>query len=506
LSKYNYDFSDNDSCLEWLKNQRYPEGIKCPNCGKITRHHKLTNNRCYSCDNCGNHTYPTAGTMFHKSTTPLNIWFKVITRVSDSRCNISIKEIQREYRVTYKTAWRMVKKIRRYLKEKKEILPFEINFDKAVVDEIVNNRQKRIGGKRPVNVSNKSNQAEGVSFTDLLLKVASNKEENKSSYHIKRDRTARLLRLQILLWQNPQGLTIEELSRKCLTSKRTIYRDLQAIESELHIPIWEEGNKRGIVEGHYLPPISFNIEEAFNIFMASRLLQKQAHSYKLSLASTLMKISTVIPPFLRNKIIESMEYIEHEPVEDQKIRNLKTLIQAWMTQHRVKILYRDEYHPETTEIIIEPYFMEPMAGNRTIYAIAFCPLKQYVYSYNIDRIIGDVTLCADKYEIPIDFNFINVINSTWGLPDGDETTTVKLHFQSTLSKIIMSTLWHPSQVFELQDDGSLLATYKITRIGGFQSWVLSWGDKVEVLEPQTYREKIANLAASLSQIYSIKNN
>ena len=66
----------------------------------------------------------------------------------------------------------------------------------------------------------------------------------------------------------------------------------------------------------------------------------------------------------------------------------------------------------------------------------------------------------------------------------------------------MSTLWHPSQVLELQDDGSLIATYKITRIGGFQSWVLSWGDKVEVLEPQTYREKIANLAKSLSQIYS----
>ena len=79
-----FDSRDNDFYLEWLKNQRYPDGIICPVCDKITKHHKLTNFRCYACDNCGNRVYPTAGTIFHKSTTPLSTWFKVIDRISNS--------------------------------------------------------------------------------------------------------------------------------------------------------------------------------------------------------------------------------------------------------------------------------------------------------------------------------------------------------------------------------------------------------------------------------------
>ena len=42
----------------------------------------------------------------------------------------------------------------------------------------------------------------------------------------KRDRTARLLRIQVLLGQNPQGLKIRELAKLCSVDLRTIYRDL----------------------------------------------------------------------------------------------------------------------------------------------------------------------------------------------------------------------------------------------------------------------------------------
>ena len=57
----------------------------------------------------------------------------------------------------------------------------------------------------------------------------------------KTDRTARLLKVEHLLYQNPKGLMIEEIARLCGVSKRTTYRDLKALESELSVPIWEEG-------------------------------------------------------------------------------------------------------------------------------------------------------------------------------------------------------------------------------------------------------------------------
>ena len=71
----------------------------------------------------------------------------------------------------------------------------------------------------------------------------------------KKDRTARLVKIQMLLCQHPDGLEVKEIARKCGISTRTAYRDLNALESELEVPLWGEGSKRGVVEGTFLPPI-----------------------------------------------------------------------------------------------------------------------------------------------------------------------------------------------------------------------------------------------------------
>ena len=81
------------------------------------------------------------------------------------------------------------------------------------------------------------------------------------------DRTARLLKLQILLWQYPDGIKISEIARLLSVSSKTVYRDMNALEHELKIPIWEEGSKRGIAEGYFLPPIHFTLPEAVNILL-----------------------------------------------------------------------------------------------------------------------------------------------------------------------------------------------------------------------------------------------
>ena len=38
-------------------------------------HHRLAKRKAYSCDYCGTHVYPLAGTIFEKSRTPLKSWF-----------------------------------------------------------------------------------------------------------------------------------------------------------------------------------------------------------------------------------------------------------------------------------------------------------------------------------------------------------------------------------------------------------------------------------------------
>lgn len=117
IANLDKEFTNDDDCLEWLKNYFYPNGIFCVKCGRVTKHHKVVSRHSYSCDYCGNHVHPTVGTIFEKSTTPLKLWFHAIYLMSSTRCGISAKQLQRELGVTYKTAWRMFKQIRSLLDE-----------------------------------------------------------------------------------------------------------------------------------------------------------------------------------------------------------------------------------------------------------------------------------------------------------------------------------------------------------------------------------------------------
>lgn len=127
-------FPDNDACLDYLKGRFFPDGTECPNskCGKASKFHRIKGRSAYSCQFCGHHVYPTAGTIFHKSTVSLQLWFWAIFLMSSTRCGISAKQLEREIGVTYKTAHRMFKQIRTLLAEDEdEPLSGDVEVDES---------------------------------------------------------------------------------------------------------------------------------------------------------------------------------------------------------------------------------------------------------------------------------------------------------------------------------------------------------------------------------------
>jgi transposase-like protein len=116
VTDFNREFANDDACLEYIKEQRCPNGVtKCGKCSMERKHHRVTGRTAYACDHCGNHFYPLTGTVFAKSTTSLKTWFYVIYLMGSTNSRISAKRIQRETGVTYKTAWRTLREIRRLL-------------------------------------------------------------------------------------------------------------------------------------------------------------------------------------------------------------------------------------------------------------------------------------------------------------------------------------------------------------------------------------------------------
>ncbi|HUI78473.1 MAG TPA: IS1595 family transposase [Bryobacteraceae bacterium] len=131
INDFNRMFPDDAACLEWLRGYLYPDGIFCKLCEKVTMHHRDGKRPSYSCDYCGHHEHPTAGTIFHKSPTPLRLWFYTIYLMASTRCGISAKQIQRETGVTYKTAWRMFRQIRALLEEDHAPIGGEVEMDET---------------------------------------------------------------------------------------------------------------------------------------------------------------------------------------------------------------------------------------------------------------------------------------------------------------------------------------------------------------------------------------
>ena len=115
IADFNRDFPTDDACLEYIKQERWPDGIHCQRCEAVTKHHRVRGRTAYACDRCGHHVYPLAGTIFEKTTTPLRYWFHAMFLMGSTRCGISAKQLERETGVTYKTAWRMFNRIRSLL-------------------------------------------------------------------------------------------------------------------------------------------------------------------------------------------------------------------------------------------------------------------------------------------------------------------------------------------------------------------------------------------------------
>lgn len=108
-------FPDDETCLRHLFDVRFGQGFECPKCKRESKWFRIQAERAYSCQWCGHHLHPTVGTPFEKTRTPLQLWFYAIHLFTTTSHGVSGKELQHQIGVTYKTAWRMAKLIRKHI-------------------------------------------------------------------------------------------------------------------------------------------------------------------------------------------------------------------------------------------------------------------------------------------------------------------------------------------------------------------------------------------------------
>lgn len=120
LLEFQQAFSSEEACVEYLFRKRWAEGFRCPRCG-YARYYFLKKRRLYQCRGCGYQASVTAGTIFHKTRTPLQYWFWMIFLMSRQKAGISMLGLQKMLNLSsYQTVWTMGQKIRQAMAVRNE--------------------------------------------------------------------------------------------------------------------------------------------------------------------------------------------------------------------------------------------------------------------------------------------------------------------------------------------------------------------------------------------------
>jgi ISXO2-like transposase domain/Transposase zinc-ribbon domain len=124
-------FPDELSCREYLAGLRWPHGFWCPGCGSGGCWR--TGTGLWMCAACGLKTSATAGTIFHRSHTPLSTWFAAIWFVTSQKNGVSARGLQEALGFgSYETAWAWLHKLRRAMvRPERELLSGVVELDQS---------------------------------------------------------------------------------------------------------------------------------------------------------------------------------------------------------------------------------------------------------------------------------------------------------------------------------------------------------------------------------------
>ncbi len=131
LKEFDEWFPSEAACADFLRRVRWPEGFRCPVCGKTVAW--MTARGQLRCARCQRQTSATAGTIFEGTRKPLRLWFQAMWYVTNQKHGVSALGVQRILGLgSYQTAWTWLHKLRRAMvRPGRDLLNGEVEVDET---------------------------------------------------------------------------------------------------------------------------------------------------------------------------------------------------------------------------------------------------------------------------------------------------------------------------------------------------------------------------------------
>jgi predicted DNA-binding transcriptional regulator YafY len=304
------------------------------------------------------------------------------------------------------------------------------------------------------------------------------------------NRTDRLLAI-VLELQGKGEQRAEDLAATFETSKRTIYRDIQAL-SEAGVPLVAvPGRGYSLLEGYFLPPLSFSVDEATMLLLGSDVMAESFDAqYRAAAQAAFRKIAGVLPEPVRidvQRLRESILFVIPKPAHAPDVSaSLQTLRRAILDRTAVRFRYHarnrneEQARPAGGSRDADPYGLSHVEN--TWYLLAYDHARRAVRTFRLDRMEG-LQVLTQRFTRPEGF--------VLGRRDPQETAhmTVRLLFTPEVVRWVRET--PPFYTVALEDTAEgLLVTLRVRQEHDVAGWILGWGRNVRILEPDSLRQRV----------------
>ncbi|GIP53835.1 helix-turn-helix transcriptional regulator [Paenibacillus vini] len=314
------------------------------------------------------------------------------------------------------------------------------------------------------------------------------------------NKTERQLAITLEL-QHSKMLRAEDLAARFETSVRTIYRDIQAL-SEAGVPIvGAPGQGYSLMEGYFLPPVGFTAEEAVALLMGADFIEQRLDADYDRVAKTAkVKIEAILPEPIRKesvRIRDTMRLLHAgEQVTARKEKDyLEKTRRAILDRRKLSFTYLKKI-PEPdgnreSRRNVSPYGLALVQGNWTL--IARCELRQDIRHFRLSR-MADLAVLEESYSMPPGFNLRDY------RPQNERNLEVLLKASPEIADKIAETGRFYMEMTKELDDG-LMVTFRVWQSEELLPYILGWGADVEVIEPESLRNRVREEAEKIFKRY-----
>jgi predicted DNA-binding transcriptional regulator YafY len=302
------------------------------------------------------------------------------------------------------------------------------------------------------------------------------------------------------------GMSLDALASALGCVRRTVYRDLNALEYAGFPVISEKRDGRvfyRFLESFRLGDVPFTPDEILALAFSADLLRAlEGTVFHDSIRSALGKIRACLSPELGEYLARLAESFRVLPGPHKNYTRLRETIQALngavLANRGVRMRYATGSTGEVSTRELDPYRVFYRSG--ALYVVGFDHKSREVRTFAVDR-IRRLEPTPRRFSVPASFDFDAIIGGAFGVI-AEPAVTVRIRFDRRWATYVSEHTWHASQQLAPAPEGGLLLAMQVGGTAELRSWVLSFGAGAEVLEPEALRAEVVRELAGAAARYA----